>query len=134
LCFRPREKLCKLMLIYCIPQARHLHHHHHHHLHQRSLTYVTVVGPHALAVVARAAPHHVVGVIRLRHLVVRVDDHLQAEGTLIIIIIYIYIMQSSWVLIGVLTHVDQWTSRTLNQMSMTKVRRLFIHETVTFSI
>lgn len=42
----------------------------------RGLTYVAVVHPDAVAVVAGPAFHDVIGVVRLRHLVVGVDDDL----------------------------------------------------------
>lgn len=45
----------------------------------RGLTYVAVVHPDAVAVVAGPALHDVVGIVRLRHLVVGVNDNLGEE-------------------------------------------------------
>lgn len=45
----------------------------------RDLTYVAVVHPDAVAVVAGPALHDVVGVVRLRNLVVGVNDNLGAS-------------------------------------------------------
>lgn len=51
----------------CIPRAR-------------TLTYVAVVHPDALPIVAAPAFHHVVRVIRFSNLIVWVDDNLGREG------------------------------------------------------
>ena len=42
----------------------------------RGLTYVTIVHPDAVAIIPGPALHDVVGVVRLRHLVVGIDDNL----------------------------------------------------------